>query len=110
MMVDLHPLLDAGLLRTEFSKTLKAFGPDERVLGLLKVGAVAPVTADDAVRGHVRDLLRHGGYKPTPETTQTRSIIWGTTALPGKTAATLAWYRQLLERTGATVTEGDKSS
>ncbi len=210
MMVDPHPLLDAGLLRTEFSKALKAFGPDERVLGLLTVGAVAPVTADDAVRGHVRDLLRHGGYKPTgrgkpaseylvravtegalsainlavdvcnavslhsglpisvvdlsrakapfrigvapagssyvfnasghridlagllclfdaegpcanavkdsqrtkttPETTQTLSIIWGTTALPGKTAATLAWYRELLERTGATVTEGDKSS
>nr|WP_153867050.1 MULTISPECIES: hypothetical protein [Myxococcaceae] len=32
---------------------------------LLQPGAPAPLQADDAVRGHVRDLLRHGGYKPT---------------------------------------------
>ncbi|RKG97090.1 hypothetical protein D7V97_34770, partial [Corallococcus sp. CA053C] len=32
---------------------------------LLQPGATAPLQSDDAVRGAVRDLLRHGGYKPT---------------------------------------------
>lgn len=32
---------------------------------LLQAGASAPLTSSEAVRAAVRDLLRHGGYKPT---------------------------------------------
>jgi DNA/RNA-binding domain of Phe-tRNA-synthetase-like protein len=37
----------------------------EWLIALLKPDAPAPLTSDDTVRGAVRDLLRHGGYKPT---------------------------------------------
>jgi DNA/RNA-binding domain of Phe-tRNA-synthetase-like protein len=37
----------------------------EWLVALLKPDASAPLASDDAVRGAVRDLLRHGGYKPT---------------------------------------------
>ena len=33
-------------------------------------------------------------------TTRTFSIVWGTTALPGRTEATAKWYRELLHRLG----------
>ncbi len=205
MNIDPHPLLDAAVFRTDFAGPLKSAPPNDDVLQLLKAGAAAPLTADDAVRGHVRDLLRHGGYKPTgrgkpaseyliravaegglppinlavdicnvvslhsglpisvidvsratppfrlglgapgssyvfnasghsidvagllclfdaegpcanavkdsqrtkttPETTQTLSVIWGTNALPGRTAKTAEWYRALLHAVGATTRE-----
>ncbi len=199
--VDAHPLLDAAVFTTEFAQPLGALAPNSDVLALLKPGAVAPLNADDTVRGHVRDLLRHGGYKPTgrgkpaseylvravgegalpainvavdvcnavslhsglpisvvdlalakepfrlglasegssyvfnasghvidlsgllclfdaegpcanavkdsqrtktsPSTTRTLSVVWGTRALPGRTAACAEWYRQLLHAVGA---------
>jgi DNA/RNA-binding domain of Phe-tRNA-synthetase-like protein len=57
-----HPLLDLAVFTTTFSAPP---GRDEGVLAWLKVDAPAPVKADDAARAAVRDLLRHGGYKPT---------------------------------------------
>lgn len=201
MQVDPHPLLDVAVLTAELSGPLGTLPADESVLRLLALGAQAPLTADDALRGQVRDLLRHGGYKPTgrgkpaseylikavsegalssinlavdvsnavslhsglpisvvdlsrarapfriglgeagssyvfnasghsidlsgllclfdaegpcanavkdsqrtkttPETTRTMSIVWGTRAAPGRTAATAAWYRELLHAVGA---------
>jgi DNA/RNA-binding domain of Phe-tRNA-synthetase-like protein len=35
------------------------------IVELLRAGVAAPMASDDAVRKAVRDLLRHGGYKPT---------------------------------------------
>ncbi|MBK7863555.1 MAG: hypothetical protein IPJ65_34115 [Archangiaceae bacterium] len=192
---DPHPLLDAAAFTTTFSRPLSELQPMAKVES-------APLASDDAVRGAVRDLLRHGGYKPTgrgkpaseyliravaegalasinpavdacnvvslhsglpisvvdlelakppfrvalapagtqyvfnaagqtidvegllclfdadgacanavkdsqrtktrPQTTRTFSIIWGTQALPGRTARALAWYRELLAAMGAT--------
>jgi DNA/RNA-binding domain of Phe-tRNA-synthetase-like protein len=40
--------------------------------------------------------------KTSPETLRTLSLIWGTTALPGRAEAAVAWYRQILEQHGAT--------
>lgn len=62
---DPHPLLDAKAFTTTFPKPLEAMGQRPELLALLKPGAAAPLASDDAVRGAVRDLLRHGGYKPT---------------------------------------------
>ena len=55
---DPHPLLDAAAFTTTFPAPMEA---------LPKMAAVTdpPLQSDDAVRGAVRDLLRHGGYKPT---------------------------------------------
>ncbi|MHB8872117.1 MAG: phenylalanine--tRNA ligase beta subunit-related protein, partial [Myxococcaceae bacterium] len=44
---------------------LEALPPSEKLKGLLSLRAQAPLSSDDAVRAAVRDLLRHGGYKPT---------------------------------------------
>jgi DNA/RNA-binding domain of Phe-tRNA-synthetase-like protein len=62
---DEHPLLDAAVFTTEFAQPMEALGQRAELLALLKPDAKAPLTSDDTVRGAVRDLLRHGGYKPT---------------------------------------------
>lgn len=197
-----HPLADLAAFTTTFPKPLGELGTSDALVALLKLDAPAPLSSSDEVRNAVRDLLRHGGYKPTgrgkpaseyliravtegvlssinvavdacnvaslhsglpisvvdldlakppfkaglgapgasyvfnaggqridvsgllclfdaegpcanavkdsqrtkttPATTRTLSVVWGTTALPGRAAATAAWYRQLLEAAGAT--------
>lgn len=199
-----HPLLDAQAFTTTFSAPLADQPSPKWLLALLKTDAPAPLQSDDAVRQAVRDLLRHGGYKPTGrgkpaseyliravtegtlgsinaavdacnvvslhsglpisvidldkgrapfsvaiagpgssyvfnasgqtidlegliclgdadgpcanavkdaqrtktsgETRRTLSIVWGTSALPGRCAAAVKWYRELLTQLGA-VTE-----
>jgi DNA/RNA-binding domain of Phe-tRNA-synthetase-like protein len=39
--------------------------------------------------------------KTGDDTTETLTVIWGTTVLPGRTADALNWYRDLLHRLGA---------
>jgi hypothetical protein len=46
----------------------------------------------------VKDAQR---TKTTAETTRTISILWGTSALPGRAAEAAAWYRALLAEAGA---------
>jgi DNA/RNA-binding domain of Phe-tRNA-synthetase-like protein len=206
MTLDPHPLLDARWFLTTFPRPLGELGRVEAVVSLLSTTAAAPLSADDAVRGAVRDLLRHGGYKPTgrgkpaseylvravgdgslnsinlavdacnvvslhsglpisvidvslatppfrigvaepgaayvfnasgqtidlagllclfdatgpcanavkdaqrtkttPQTMKTLSVVWGTSALPGRSTAAVQWYRTLLEGVGATASEG----
>jgi hypothetical protein len=36
-------------------------------------------------------------------TTETLSVIWGTTALPERTVSTASWYIELMESMGASV-------
>jgi DNA/RNA-binding domain of Phe-tRNA-synthetase-like protein len=62
---DAHPLLDAVAFETRFPSPLSQCPSPGWLVALLQPDAPAPLSADDAVRGAVRDLLRHGGYKPT---------------------------------------------
>ncbi|WNG13972.1 phenylalanine--tRNA ligase beta subunit-related protein [Cystobacter fuscus] len=62
---DAHPLLEAVAFETRFPAPLSQLPSPEWLVALLRPDAPAPLSADDAVRGAVRDLLRHGGYKPT---------------------------------------------
>jgi DNA/RNA-binding domain of Phe-tRNA-synthetase-like protein len=48
----------------------------------------------------VKDAQR---TKTRPQTRRTLSLIWGTKELPGRAAATEAWYRKLLASEGATI-------
>lgn len=59
--------LDAAVLVSTFSQPLQAMAPSEALARWLTLqpDPPAPMTADDAVRAAVRDLLRQGGYKPT---------------------------------------------
>jgi DNA/RNA-binding domain of Phe-tRNA-synthetase-like protein len=65
LTVDPHPLLDALAFTTALPKPLSELPSPEWLTALLRPDAPAPLSSDDAVRGAVRDLLRHGGYKPT---------------------------------------------
>jgi DNA/RNA-binding domain of Phe-tRNA-synthetase-like protein len=196
------PLLDAFAFTTTFPSPLGEVPASDAIRAALVPGATAPLASDDAVRAAVRDLLRHGGYKPTGRgkpaseyllravaegalsainaavdacnaasyhsglpisvvdldraqapfrlalapagtryvfnasgqeidvagllclwdadgptanavkdaqrtktsaaTTRTLSVVWGAKALPGRAAATTAWYRDLLAGVGAT--------
>jgi DNA/RNA-binding domain of Phe-tRNA-synthetase-like protein len=58
VIVDDHPLLEAALFVTVFPGALAELAT------ALAIGE-APLATTDEVKKHVRDLLRHGGYKPT---------------------------------------------
>ncbi|APR77519.1 Hypothetical protein A7982_02866 [Minicystis rosea] len=63
--IEPHPLLDVVTFVTTFAAPLGELPASEAVRRLLTPEAAAPMRSDDAVRGAIRDLLRHGGYKPT---------------------------------------------
>lgn len=65
LTIDAHPLLNAVTFVAKFPEPLGQMTTPPRIREGLSLTAPAPLMADDAVRGHVRDLLRHGGYKPT---------------------------------------------
>jgi DNA/RNA-binding domain of Phe-tRNA-synthetase-like protein len=60
-----HPLVAVEAFATEFPEAVGALHSPEWLLSLMDAGANAPLSSDDAVRSAIRDLLRHGGYKPT---------------------------------------------
>ena len=60
-----HPLREAFAFTTTFPAPLADVRTSEAIAAALRPGATAPLASDDAVRAAVRDLLRHGGYKPT---------------------------------------------
>lgn len=67
LAVDPHPLLDLGAFVTTFPAALAECPSPDWLTALLSVeaGAGAPLARSEACRAAVRDLLRHGGYKPT---------------------------------------------
>jgi DNA/RNA-binding domain of Phe-tRNA-synthetase-like protein len=60
-----HPLLELRAFLTVFAIPLGEAATSAEVLGLLSAGAKATMQSSDDVRQSVRDLLRHGGFKPT---------------------------------------------
>ncbi len=65
LTVHAHPLLELAAFTTTFARPLGELPSPEDLLRALRGDFEAPLHADDAVRSAVRDLLRHGGYKPT---------------------------------------------
>lgn len=63
--VDEHPSLRVATFTTRFPAPLGELATPPAVLEALRLDAPAPLQRDEAVRAAVRDLLRHGGYKPT---------------------------------------------
>lgn len=203
--IEPHPELDAGVFVSELPRALGEIDSPPALVAGLALDHPAPLSRSEEVRAAVRDLLRHGGYKPTGRgkpaseflvraaergelssinpvvdacnvvslasglpisvidldratpplsiavapagseyvfnasgqtikldgllclmdsggpcanavkdsqrtktgaaTRRTLSVIWGTTRLPGRTEAALAWYRELMETLGATTQE-----
>ncbi|RME23804.1 MAG: hypothetical protein D6798_12795 [Deltaproteobacteria bacterium] len=65
LRIDDHPLLDAVVFLSTWPAPLGEQETPAAVRAAFGPGADAPMTTDDTVRAAVRDLLRHGGFKPT---------------------------------------------
>ncbi len=65
LTVEPHPLLDLQAFVTVFGEPLGKLTSSPDLLGQLALDAPAPLQNSDALRAAVRDLLRHGGFKPT---------------------------------------------
>lgn len=65
LTIDPHPSLRVAAFATRFPAPLDALHSPPSLLTLLKLDSPAPMERDEAVRTAVRDMLRHGGYKPT---------------------------------------------
>jgi len=64
LTVDPHSLLDLRAFETLFPRPLGEMHSSPELPGLLSLTAAAPFQSDDTVREAVRNLLRHGGFKP----------------------------------------------
>jgi len=65
LRIDEHPLLEARVFTTEFPVPLGETAVPEWLTVLLLGATDAPIARSEEVRAASRDLLRHGGYKPT---------------------------------------------
>lgn len=59
-----HPLLDASLFVVELARPLAETLTPSAISSLVAPTATSRLQSSDAVRTAVRDLLRHGGFKP----------------------------------------------
>jgi DNA/RNA-binding domain of Phe-tRNA-synthetase-like protein len=60
-----HPAARVVAFATRFPSPLGDLETPAAVLASLRADAEAPLARDEAVRAAVRDMLRHGGYRPT---------------------------------------------
>jgi len=65
LIVDPHPLLELAAFVTEFAAPLGETASPEWLVALLRADAAAPVARSEEMRAAIRDMMRHGGYKPT---------------------------------------------
>jgi len=65
LQIDDHPLLAASAFQTIFPSPLGDVPVPPEWAGLMTLDAAVPVARSEELRKAVRDLLRHGGYKPT---------------------------------------------
>ena len=88
------PPLRVELAPAGYSYVFNRSGQEIAVGGLLSLCDAAGPCA-----GPVKDSQRS---KTQAGTVRTLSIVWGSVKLPGRAAATAAWYRELLHSAGAT--------
>lgn len=65
MLVEEHPDAAIEAFVTTFPQDVASLAAPDWLLVLLSRDATAPFESSDAIRAQVRDMLRHGGYKPT---------------------------------------------
>ncbi len=63
--IDEHPLLSVAAFTTEFPAPLAQLPSPSWLTEFLRNDAKAPVQRTEELRTVIRDMLRHGGYKPT---------------------------------------------
>lgn len=63
--VEPHPLLEPGVFTIHTPQPCGELATPPDIAALAEPGAAAPLAPSDEVKAAVRDLLRHGGYKPS---------------------------------------------
>ena len=64
-IIDPHPLLDAILIHTQWPSPIGKIGTLPNLATWFSEHAAPPIDRPDGVKPTVRDLLRHGGFKPS---------------------------------------------
>ncbi|HSN28463.1 MAG TPA: phenylalanine--tRNA ligase beta subunit-related protein [Kofleriaceae bacterium] len=65
LTVAAHPLLELGAFVARFARPLAQLATPHEIVQLVEPAAVAPLVSSDTVRTEVRNLLRHGGFRPS---------------------------------------------
>ncbi len=65
LAVEHHPFLRVAAFTTAFDAPLGAVSTVPSIIAALRLDAAAPLERNEETRAAVRDMLRHGGYKPT---------------------------------------------
>lgn len=65
LRVDTHPSARIAAFETTFPNPLGQMPSPAHLVALLSLQANAAMQRDESVRTSIRDVLRHGGYKPT---------------------------------------------
>ena len=66
LTVDDHPTLDPSVFVTDFPKPIGELKTPNKIIDMLSLSFRSSIVShDDEVKPKVRDLFRHGGYKPT---------------------------------------------
>jgi DNA/RNA-binding domain of Phe-tRNA-synthetase-like protein len=65
LAVEPHPLLDVGAFVIRTARPCAELATPPAIAALAAPAARAPLTSSDDVKTAIRDLLRHGGYKPS---------------------------------------------
>jgi DNA/RNA-binding domain of Phe-tRNA-synthetase-like protein len=65
LRIEAHPQLRVAVFTTSFPAPLASTPTPAAARDALRLDAPAPLERDESTRTIVRDLLRHGGYKPT---------------------------------------------
>ena len=65
LTIEEHPSLLTRVFVTELKTPLGEIASPAWLTDLLRIDAPAPVQRSEELRAAVRDMLRHGGYKPT---------------------------------------------
>ncbi len=65
LKIDSHPLLHLGVFTSSLPQPLGRLQTPETILELLSPDAETPFERSEPLRVAIRDLLRHGGFKPT---------------------------------------------
>jgi len=65
LTVAAHPLLEVGAFVMRFEQPLAQLATPHEIVQLIEPSASAPLVSSDTVRTEVRNLLRHGGFRPS---------------------------------------------
>ncbi len=99
-LIDVERLVPPLAIRVAPEGTTYVFNPSGQVIDAS--GLLCVYDAEGPTGTPVKDAQR---TKTHDATRDVLAVVWGTTALPGRTATTTRWYRSLMQTIAGAVTE-----